>query len=101
MNSILEALANDNLCINPSTYKNGTEYAKAIKAAYKTAEELDEKLNDEERKLFEQFQDTHSDAEQLYAVERFICGFRVATLMMFEVFVDSDDLLLVKGESKK
>lgn len=97
MNRILEALADDSLCINPPTYKKGTEYARAIKAAYETAEELDGKLNDEEKKLFMQFQDSHSDAEQIYAVDRFVRGFRVAVLMMFEVFAESDDLFFDKG----
>lgn len=100
MNKILEALANDNLCINPTTYKKGTEYARAVKTTYETAEELDKKLNEEERKLFMQFQDSHTEAEHLYAVDRFVRGFRVAVLMMFEVFTENDSLFYGKGEGK-
>ena len=47
MNRILEAFAEDNLAINPTTYRGNHEYRKAIKAMYETAETLDTKLNDE------------------------------------------------------
>lgn len=97
MNRILEALAGDNLCINPTTYKGSTQYRKAIKTMYETAEALDGKLNDEEKKLFELFRDAQSDEGSLYAVDRFTRGFRVGVLMMCEVFSGSDDLI-VGGE---
>lgn len=96
MNRILEALADDNLCINPVTYKGSREYRKAIKEAYETAEELDEKLNDEEKKLFEKFRDAQSDESHIYEVDRFIRGYRLGVLMMIEVFVGSADLVLSK-----
>ena len=67
---------------------------KAIKVMYKTAETLDTKLNDEEKKLFEQFRDAQSDGNHIYEVDRFIRGYRVGVLMMVEVFMGASGLLL-------
>ncbi|CUX74781.1 DUF6809 family protein [Enterocloster clostridioformis] len=94
MNRILEAFAEDNLAINPTTYRGNHEYMKAIKVMYKTAETLDTKLNDEEKKLFEQFRDAQSDGNHIYEVDRFIRGYRVGVLMMVEVFMGASGLLL-------
>ena len=89
MNRILEAFAEDNLAINPTTYRGNHEYRKAIKAMYETAETLDTKLNDEEKELFEQFRDAQSDESHIYQVDRFI-----RALMMIEVFMGASGLLL-------
>lgn len=94
MNKILEAFAEDNLAINPTTYRGNHEYMKAIKAMYETAETLDTKLNDEEKKLFEQFRDAQSDGNHIYEVDRFIRGYRVGVLMMVEVFMGASSLFL-------
>lgn len=94
MNKILTALADDNLCINPTTFRGNKEYREAIKGVYETAENLDAKLNDEEKKLFEKFRDFQSDESHIYEVERFIRGFRVGALMMVEVFAGSAELVL-------
>lgn len=99
MNRILEALANDNLCVNPTTYKGNAEYRKAIKAMYETAEELDKKLNDEEKKTFEQFRDAQSDESHIYQVDKFVRGYRLGVLMMFEVFAGTSDFII--GEEGK
>ena len=45
MGKILDAFADDELCVNPTTYKGSREYRKAIDTMYKTAEELAAKLN--------------------------------------------------------
>lgn len=99
MGKILEALADDNLSINPTTYKGTPEYRKAIKAMYKTAEELDKKLNEEEKKIFEQFRDAQSNESSIFGVDRFIRGYRLGVLMMFEVFTGTSDFIL--GEEEK
>lgn len=96
MNRILEALAEDNLCINPSTYKGTPQYRKAIKAMCEAGETLEDKLNGEEKELFEKFRDAQADEGQLYAVERFIRGYRVGVMMMCEVFSGTNDLILCK-----
>ena len=82
MGKILDAFADDELCVNPTTYKGSREYRKAIDTMYKTAEELAAKLNDEEKKLFEQFRDAQADENHLYQLDVFKRGFRIAVLML-------------------
>lgn len=96
MSKILEALADDNLCINPTTYKGPPEYRKAVNVMYHTAEELDKKLNDEEKKIFEKFRDAQSDESHICEVDRFIRGYRLGVLMMFEVFAGTSDFFYSK-----
>lgn len=96
MNEILEAFADDNLSINPMIYRGSPKYRKAIKIMHETAEALDGKLNDEEKKLFEQFRDAQSEESHIYDVDRFIRGYRIGVLMMFEVFAGTTDLIIGK-----
>ena len=99
MIKILEAFADDNLCINPTNYKGSPEYRKAFKLMCKSAEELENKLNDEEKKLFEQFRDAQADESCIYNVDRFVRGYRVGVLIMFEVFAGTAGLIYgEKGE---
>lgn len=44
MGKILDAFADDELCINPPTYKGSPEYRKAVDTMYKIAEALERKL---------------------------------------------------------
>lgn len=98
MGKILDAFADDELCVNPTTYEGSHEYRRAIDTTYKTAEALDGKLNDEEKKLFEQFRDAQADANHLYQLDVFKRGFRIAVLMMFEVFAaGKDEFILSQG----
>lgn len=96
MGKILEALADDNLCINPTTYKGPPEYQRAVNVMYHTAEELDNKLNDEEKKLLEKFRDAQADQSHICEIERFSRGYRLGVLMMFEVFAGFSDFFYGK-----
>ena len=101
MGKILDAFADDELCVNPTTYKGSREYRKAIDTMYKTAEELAAKLNDEEKKLFEQFRDAQADENHLYQLDAFKRGFRIAVLMLFEVFAaGEDEFILSQGANE-
>lgn len=91
MGKILEALGDDNLCINPTFYHGPPEYNEAIKIMYEAAETLKTKLNDEEKKLFDQYCDAQSDANHIYQVDRFVRGYRLGVLMMVEVFTGTAD----------
>ena len=95
MGKILDAFADDELCVNPTTYKGSREYRKAIDTMYKTAEELAAKLNDEEKKLFEQFRDAQADENHLYQLDVFKRGFRIAVFMLFEVFAAGEDEFII------
>lgn len=101
MGKILDAFADDELCVNPTTYNGSREYRKAVDTMYKTAEELATKLNDEEKKLFEQFRDAQADENHLYQLDVFKRGFRIAVLMLFEVFAaGEDEFILSQGANE-
>lgn len=98
MGKILDAFADDELTVNPSLYRGKPEYRKAVDTMYKISEELNAKLNDEEKKLFEQFRDAQADENHLYQLDVFNRGFRIAVLMLFEVFAaGKDEFILSKG----
>lgn len=98
MGKILDALADDELTVNPTFYKGSPKYRKAIETMYKTSEELNTKLNGEEKKLFEQFCDAREEESHLYQLDVFKRGFRIAVLMLFEVFAaGKDEFILSKG----
>lgn len=101
MGKILDAFADDELCVNPTTYKGSREYRKAIDTMYKTAEELAANLNDEEKKLFEQFRDAQADENHLYQLDVFKRGFRIAVLMLFEVFAAGEDEFILSQEANE
>lgn len=48
MGKIIDACADDALCVNPAIYRGNPEYRKAIDTMDPTAEALDAKLNGEE-----------------------------------------------------
>ena len=98
MGKILDAFAGDELCVNPAVYKGSLEYRKAVDKMYKTAEALEAKLNDEEKKLFEQFLDAQGDENRLYQLGVFNRGFRIAVLMLFEVFTAGEDEFILSKD---
>lgn len=101
MGKILDAFADDELCVNPPTYKGSPKYREAVDTMYKIAEALETKLNDEEKELFEQFRDAQADENHLYQLDVFQRGFRIAVLMLFEVFAaGKDEFILSKGANE-
>lgn len=101
MGKILDAFADDELCVNPPTYKGSPEYRKAVDTMYKIAEALETKLNDEEKELFEQFRDAQTDENHLYQLDVFKRGFRIAVLMLFEVFAAGKDEFILSKEGNE
>lgn len=97
MYRILEALADDNLCINPDLYEGSAEYLKATTVMYEAAEELDKRMSSEDKKIFDQFRDAQSDESHIHQVNKFIRGYRLGVLMMIEVFANASDLYYPKG----
>lgn len=101
MGKILDAFANDELSVNPTIYEGSPKYRKAVDTMYKIAEALDAKLNDEEKELFEQFRDAQADENHLYQLDVFNRGFRIAVLMLFEVFAAGKDEFILSKEANE
>ena len=59
----------------------------------KIKNQLDNLLNEDGRKLLNELLDTHVDCKSYSDYEAFINGFRIATMLMVEVFYDKDNIL--------
>lgn len=97
---ILEAFATDNLTVEPVSHKGSEEYEKAKALSYKLNEELCSKLNEEQKKLLEEYLDAYADENHLYAVDRFVAGYRLGVLMTTEVYAGKQDPLSEKELQK-
>ncbi|MCL2673721.1 MAG: hypothetical protein FWE92_00145 [Defluviitaleaceae bacterium] len=59
----------------------------------KLRKQLDGMLNEDGQKLLDELLETSTHENQYYNYESFICGFRLAALLMVEVFHDKDNML--------
>ena len=99
MGKILEAIATDHLCVEPPIYEGDSKFNRARNRYCTLGEKLLEKLNDEERKMLDDYSSAQTEESLLYGNDRFVKGFRLGVLMMMEVITDEDDLILHEGES--
>ena len=97
MVKILEALATDNLSLDPAIYAGSTEYQKTNNLFCNLGEKLLEKSNPEEQKLFEDYNDAFCEQEHLYSIDKFVNGYRLGVLMTLEVFNGYDNLITKKN----
>lgn len=98
MKSILEEFANDNILPGSRYFKQNSEYGKAIKKAADLEDTLGGLLNENERKLLDEFSSAQAEVSRLSSVDKFIYGYRLGVLMTMEVFTGRDDLV-VGGEA--
>lgn len=98
MGKILNAIANDQLCVAPDIYRGSREYRRARDLYCTLGDRLLEKLNKEDKKLLQEYNDAQLHESSLYGDARFIRGFRLGILMMMEVMTDNDDLILREGD---
>ena len=86
MGKILDAFAEDELCVTPLAYKGSRKYREAVKNLCQTSEALETMLSAEEKSLFERFCIARDVESRLYQIDVFTRGFRIGVLMLFEVF---------------
>lgn len=93
MGEILHALANGELITEPSMEIMGSKWKKANDLYCTLGDELLDRLNDDEKRLFNEYADAYSEANFIYSNERFISGYRLGVLMTIEIFEGKHDLL--------
>lgn len=96
MGKILETFFEGNLLVEPITEKRTEEHKAACDHAYNLVEELESKLNTDEKELLEQVVEALNVENQYYAAERFVRGYSLGALMMLEVFEKRDEFLLLR-----
>lgn len=90
MERFLRAFASDQLQVIEVTETRSPKRQKLIDESYKLHNELEEKLNGEEKEMLERLLDINADEHTLYAEDKFIRGYRLGVLMTMEVFAGQE-----------
>ncbi len=85
MGNILDAFAQDELHVIPSEEIRSSKHQKLYDRVCELQEKLEEKLNNEEKELFNELMDVMADENCCYAQSKFIRGYRLGTLMTMEI----------------
>ena len=93
MGKILEAFAEDELCIEPAYVELSPQRKKLLDQCDELLTKLNEKLDDEEQELLTRIINTILDENHLHARDKFIRGYRLGVLMTTEVFSEQDSYL--------
>lgn len=94
MGKILDAFADGSLCVEEEFERRSPEHMELSEKACRLQEELEEKLNDEERELLSDLVDTVYEECCSYAQNRFIHGYRLGVLMTMEIFDEQDTYIM-------
>lgn len=94
MGRILKAFADNELCIEEENEKRSPEHQRLCEEVCRLQSQLEEKLNDEERKLLNSLTEAMSAEYNCYAQNKFIRGYRLGVLMTMEVFSEEDTFVL-------
>lgn len=92
MTSILEEFAYGNLSPEARSFDRNSEYGEVLRILTRNEEYLQERLNEEEKILFEKYIDAQDELSRLTAVGNLIYGYKLGVTMTAEVFVGMDDL---------
>lgn len=96
MGKILETFFEGNLLVEPITEKRSKEHKAVCDHAYNLVEELEAKLNSDEKELLDQIVEALNAESQYYAADRFVRGYSLGALMMLEVIEKRDEFLSLK-----
>ena len=91
MRSILEEFACGNINPEQRFIKPNSEYAKALDTLSGAEEKLRAALNDSEKELLNALLETQGAVNHLTNIDRFVCGYRLGTLMTVDVFNGKQD----------
>jgi len=92
MRSILEEFAYGNIPLEPQTCKRTSKLGKAMNIVCSTEEQLLNKLNDEEKNIFQKHVDAQIEVVHFTAVENLVYGYKLGLLMTAEAFITSSEL---------
>ena len=87
---ILEELYIGNVRPGERSFKRNSQYGRALNESADAADRLIAVLNDEQKKLFEEFMDAQREVSVLTDAEPFIFGFRTGAKIMMDVLTDGE-----------
>ena len=85
---ILEDLYLGDIRPNERFFKRNSQYAKALDEVVKVGDALTASLNEDEKKLFEDFMDAQREVTVLTDCETFCYAFRLGAKIMLDVLTD-------------
>ncbi len=85
---ILEDLYVGDVRPNERFFKRNSQYAKALDEVVKVGDALTAALNEEEKKLFEDFMDAQREVSVLTDVETFCYAFKLGAKIVLDVLTD-------------
>ena len=85
---ILEDLYLGDIHPNERFFKRNSQYAKALDEVVKVGDALTDSLNEEEKKLFEDFMDAQREITVLTDCETFCYAFKLGAKIMLDVLTD-------------
>lgn len=94
MGRILEAFSDEQLLVNAVIEKRSPAHQKYCEQVCEFHAKLEERLNDEQRKLLVQLLDAMENEHNCDAQNRFIRGYSLGVLMATEVMEERDKFLI-------
>lgn len=94
MQSILEEFAYGNISPTAQSFSRDSDYGRAMALVYRHEETLLNKLNAEEKEIFEKHIDAQGEVNRLTAVKNLLYGYKLGALMIAEAFVTGGDLIV-------
>lgn len=85
---ILEDLYLGDVRPNERFFQRNSQYAKALDEVVKVGDTLSESLNEEQKKLFEDFMDAQHEVTVLTDCETFCYAFKLGSKIMMDVLTD-------------
>lgn len=85
---ILEDLYLGDIRPNERFFKRNSQYAKALDEVVKVSDALTESLNEEQKKLFEDYMDAQREVTVLTDCETFCYAFKLGAKIMLDVLTD-------------
>lgn len=93
MGKILKAFVTDQIHIDAIAEKYSPEHKKFYEKSCELCEELEKKLNDDEKKMLDELMEAMFNDGACYAEEKFIRGYKLGVLITAEVYQGQDDFL--------
>lgn len=90
--SILEEFAYGNLSPEVRSFRYDSEYEEVMRVLSLNEEHLLARLNEEDKRLFENYIGTQKELNKLTAVGNLVYGYRLGLTMTAEAFVGMEDL---------
>ncbi len=91
MGKILKALANGGFCTQTITEKRSPEHQKACDKAYTLLEQMEKRLDGEERELLDKAFDSLTTEHCYSEANQFVRGFRLGALIMLEILENREE----------